>query len=32
MGSLAVVRDIRSPGSLGTVQAAADYQQDLLAE
>jgi hypothetical protein len=32
MGSLAVVHDIRSPRSLGTPQAAADYQQDLLAE
>ena len=32
MGSLAVVHDIRSPRSLDTPQAAADYQQDLLAE
>lgn len=32
MGSLAVVRDIRSPRSLDTPEAAADYQQDLLAE
>jgi integrase/recombinase XerD len=32
MASLAVVRDIRCPRSLDTPQAAADYQQDLLAE
>jgi hypothetical protein len=32
MGSLAVVRDIRSPRSLGSPADAAAYQEDLLAE
>lgn len=32
MASLAVVRDIRSPRSVGSPGEAADYQQDLLAE